>query len=516
MLLKFFELIPPLIDLINLLFIYQYKMNYVNQENSSIIDIEVKKSINPSIRLNLSLTLALIRFIISLVIVYRICDRRWKRQIFVIFDLLLFILVNISLIRYSYINPIRIGRKIILGLVLFQLNSLFYNETFWIDLIRRNEHRRYHFDLTFPLKLVNFISNRLKIEVKCPYLRMIYLILYIRRILSIFIVYSFIFYTFRSIINDGNGWLFFMRHVHDISFKSYGLILLICMTILYVIRWDTLQNHNALDHYGISRFCTGIDLLSSIKSTETLSRSSITTSTAVAKIPRKKKLQTCVVCYDDKDLNEFNFDFINDCQHLNRSICNSCLFRHVQQAFQITFTDDIYCPELQCGVKLNYYAVKNILFLHGDNKLVERYKQYVFHRQLEQMDEFIWCSNPLCNVGQLNENGVLNNIVTCFNCHQKTCFTHKVKWHEGLTCEEYDLGIDQDYESSRRWIVENSKKCPKCPYQIEKNDGCDHMTCIKCRHEFCWSCLVDFQPIRQHGNHRHKPTCKHYARYDGE
>jgi hypothetical protein len=240
------------------------------------------------------------------------------------------------------------------------------------------------------------------------------------------------------------------------------------------------------------------------------------TTTIVTEMPMIKSQQTCSVCYDDKDLYEFDGLDFPDCQHGNRSVCNFCVFHHVQQTFQITFTDDIYCPEINCGVKFDYNTVRIILSLNGDDKLVERYDRYILHRQLEQMDEFIWCSNLSCNVGQLNVDGELNNIVTCFNCHQKTCFTHKVKWHEGITCEEYDMNIDPDYESSRRWIVENSKKCPNCPYQIEKNDGCDHMKCVKCRHEFCWSCLADFQPIRQDGNHRHKSTCKHYAPYDGE
>ena len=41
------------------------------------------------------------------------------------------------------------------------------------------------------------------------------------------------------------------------------------------------------------------------------------------------------------------------------------------------------------------------------------------------------------------------------------------------------MTIDPNDESSRGWIVENSKKFPNDPYQIEKNDGCDHMTCIQ-------------------------------------
>lgn len=31
-------------------------------------------------------------------------------------------------------------------------------------------------------------------------------------------------------------------------------------------------------------------------------------------------------------------------------------------------------------------------------------------------------------------------------------------------------------------------QCPKCHIPIEKNDGCNHMTCIKCNHRWCWSC----------------------------
>ncbi|CAF3096959.1 unnamed protein product [Rotaria sp. Silwood2] len=515
---KFFELILPLIDIINLLLIYQYKIKYFTEENSSIAGIEMKKTTHPSMRFFLSLNIALIRLIINIDIVREKFNCTWKRKVIILFDLLLSILININFIRYSTKNLFRIGRKIILPILIYQLNGLLFNETFYIDSMKWNRHIKQKINSIFLMKSIFSIFDRFKHEDEYLILKLIDLLHYIQWIILLFFVYLFACSRFQLIIIDGYDNLFSIRYV-QIFLKSHGLILMMCIIIPCLLYCNTLQNKNVLDQYGFSHYFIGFYPSSGTKSNEIFPYSSIQIKTTIAKDVRsspilmKKKQQTCSICYEDKNLDEFDDLFTTNCGHLNRSLCNSCLFRHVQQVFQITFTDDIYCPESDCRVRFDYSTVKSILFLNGDDKLVERYDRYVLHRQLEQMDEFIWCSNVLCNVGQINEGGALNNIVTCFNCHQKTCFTHKIKWHDRLSCKELDMSMDPIYESSRRWIVENSKKCPNCPYQIEKNNGCDHMTCIKCRHEFCWSCLADFQPIRKYGNHRHNPTCKHYVSY---
>ena len=50
-----------------------------------------------------------------------------------------------------------------------------------------------------------------------------------------------------------------------------------------------------------------------------------------------------------------------------------------------------------------------------------------------------------------------------------------------------------DHDQDVEWINYNTKKCPNCHSNIEKNDGCNQMTCVKCKHVFCWECLGDWK-----------------------
>ncbi|KAG9014383.1 hypothetical protein FRB94_012789 [Tulasnella sp. JGI-2019a] len=90
-----------------------------------------------------------------------------------------------------------------------------------------------------------------------------------------------------------------------------------------------------------------------------------------------------------------------------------------------------------------------------------------------------------------------------------------------MTCQEYNVNVrdNVDDAASRAYVESKTKPCPACREPIEKDEGCDHMTCRPpggCGHEFCWLCLAGYEDILKHGNHHHRRTCQYYSAYDSE
>ncbi|KAI0436176.1 hypothetical protein F4803DRAFT_543174 [Xylaria telfairii] len=66
--------------------------------------------------------------------------------------------------------------------------------------------------------------------------------------------------------------------------------------------------------------------------------------------------------------------------------------------------------------------------------------------------------------------------------------------------------------ASENALLTVSKLCPNnCGARIQKTEGCDHMKCRQCGHEFCWLCFANWGPIRNHGNAHHKSNCKYHS-----
>mmetsp|Transcript_64615 Transcript_64615/g.140739 ORF Transcript_64615/g.140739 Transcript_64615/m.140739 type:complete len:150 (+) Transcript_64615:140-589(+) len=48
--------------------------------------------------------------------------------------------------------------------------------------------------------------------------------------------------------------------------------------------------------------------------------------------------------------------------------------------------------------------------------------------------------------------------------------------------------IDRDRQAYLSWAkAAGTRSCPRCNVRIEKNQGCDHMLCARCKFTFNWS-----------------------------
>lgn len=84
-------------------------------------------------------------------------------------------------------------------------------------------------------------------------------------------------------------------------------------------------------------------------------------------------------------------------------------------------------------------------------------------------------------------------IVTCHNSHE-FCFNCQFENHLPVPCKLAECWIKKcsDDSETLNWLQVHTQCCPKCETCIEKNGGCNHITCRKCHFEFCWICLGDW------------------------
>jgi ariadne-1 len=109
------------------------------------------------------------------------------------------------------------------------------------------------------------------------------------------------------------------------------------------------------------------------------------------------------------------------------------------------------------------------------------------------------------------------NVATCA-CGQRICWKCRQEAHAPLSCPLVSKWgeITQEETLQARWLTENTKNCPRCHTQIEKNGGCNHMTCRTtcgggCGYEFCWICGHEW-----HTHTGNAYNCNKFADFNGK
>ncbi|KAL1419596.1 hypothetical protein MTO96_005091 [Rhipicephalus appendiculatus] len=221
------------------------------------------------------------------------------------------------------------------------------------------------------------------------------------------------------------------------------------------------------------------------------------------------KLQwlTCQVCFTSKLGSEF--ELVIGCEH---PFCRDCLRKHFHIQIESGCASKLRCPQEHCTMQVVPAQVKELL---GD-ALGSRYEESLFRAYLDSQEDLTYCPRLQCQLPAFLD--LHHHMGQCASCQFVFCIYCRMAYHGVHPCRSNagKRALRDDYltatpavkkEMEKRhgkrtlqilveellsedWMQENSRKCPRCGVYIEKQDGCNKMTCWRCGTHFCWICGV--------------------------
>ena len=208
----------------------------------------------------------------------------------------------------------------------------------------------------------------------------------------------------------------------------------------------------------------------------------------------KEIFSTCIFC-----IEEFKEDeIINPLLDCFKHVHGKCFANYIEHELNNN-KFPIKCPLCpnEDTHEINYKIIHDCLILNDKENLINKLENISLNHLSEtNPDEVSFCPTPGCSYicfYDINEYHL-----NCPLCKKSYCLKCKTEWHQGLTCEEYqnekkyeENMTEEDKLNEKKfndYIKGNKcKQCPKCKRWVEKNKGCDHITC-PCGTHFCYNC----------------------------
>lgn len=196
-----------------------------------------------------------------------------------------------------------------------------------------------------------------------------------------------------------------------------------------------------------------------------------------------KPPESCLICYAQTD------DLIpmNCCCCI---FCAECLsywtiIKINEHHYQIGST--INCMKSDCQKQ---YSIEEMTSLLPSESVVN-INDALLQAYIRNTNEVKRCPAANCSyAGVAQDSNGCSSQLECEVCCKKWSEKSSLSKIKLLQNFIHDQRSNKDEILSLFWKEFRTKKCPKCKVRIQKNAGCNHMTCSKCRHEFCWICSV--------------------------
>ncbi|XP_074944628.1 cullin-9-like isoform X1 [Phalacrocorax aristotelis] len=182
--------------------------------------------------------------------------------------------------------------------------------------------------------------------------------------------------------------------------------------------------------------------------------------------------------------------------------CKPCWSEYLTTRIEQNMVVNCTCPISECRAQPTTAFIYSIV---SSEEIIAKYEKALLRGYVECCSNLTWCTNPQGCDQILLKDG-LGYGAACSKCSWISCFNCNFpEAHYPASCSHMSQWVDDDgyYEGmtseaqSKHLAKLISKHCPSCQAQIEKNEGCLHMTCAKCNHGFCWRCLKPWKPTHK-------------------
>jgi len=166
----------------------------------------------------------------------------------------------------------------------------------------------------------------------------------------------------------------------------------------------------------------------------------------------KDQNRICEICWDEPNNSEFVS--LENCQHIFHT---SCIIDYLN----LEIKNQVFspkCPDSKCNKNID--NVEN--YLKGKDL-----ENFIKAWESQHKKEVKKCRSPGCNFAIVLDGKSHVYCLGCFNAH--------------------NLSGSSDKEFLKFVNSSNFRQCRLCNYWVEKNQGCNHMTC-RCKYEFCYRC----------------------------
>ncbi|MGH0167094.1 UNVERIFIED_CONTAM: hypothetical protein FKN15_052560 [Acipenser sinensis] len=214
--------------------------------------------------------------------------------------------------------------------------------------------------------------------------------------------------------------------------------------------------------------------------------------------PPPSPVTNCPVCLSQQS-GEHVVTPTLSCMHY---CCRTCWKDYLTSRIEQNLVLNCTCPISDCPAQPTTEFISSVI---TDKDVLAKYENTLLRGYVECCSNLTWCTNPqgcdqiLCKQG-------IGSVGTCSKCCWSSCFSCNFpEAHYPASCSHMSQWMDDGgyYEGmsmeaqSKHLAQLISKRCPSCQAQIEKNEGCLHMTCAKCNHGFCWRCLKSWKPTHK-------------------